>query len=155
MNLWPPRSAGLVTLCFIGLCMLSTAREAYHGRWWFDRTGYKWLEMEQVARVVNEVTPADAPFYAEADGVYVVARREPVAGFEDQWSLLRLPPEKASLALLASSDDLELLYDVDVFRRRVRFQQPQNRTARHKDGYSDSLQVGAFTIFWNAGSNKP
>jgi len=94
--LWP-------TVAF-GLLMVAGCGKTIYDR----RDVYLWSEIEQVARKVREVTPANAPLWAD-ESIYFLTRHAPPSGMEFGYShtITGLPAQRAALLHILSEPDVK------------------------------------------------
>jgi hypothetical protein len=94
--LWP-------TLAF-GVLILSGSAKALYDR----RDVYVWPDLEQVARKVREVTPAQAPMWTD-ESIYFLTRHAPPSGMEFGYShtIAGLTPRRAAELHIVSQDEIK------------------------------------------------
>lgn len=133
------------TVALTLLVCLNLARELY------DHSDYtSWRDMEQIARKVDEVTPAGASLYAD-EPTYFLTRRTPPPGNEYISShTLRLPPAVANMVHIVPQpefdrriaagmyDTLETCDDEDWIKER-----------KLSELYRKKADVSDCTVFWD------
>lgn len=80
------------------------------------RNDFFWRDMEAVARMVDQVTPAQATLLASEEHVYFLTRRPPPPGMEVEDSHgIPLPPADAALLHLVPRDELRKRMETGFF----------------------------------------
>lgn len=120
--LWPTLAFGLLMAC-------GCAKMLYD-----RRDVYVWREMEQVARKVGEVTPAQAPLWAD-ENIYFLTRHAPPPGMEFAYShtITGLPAERAA--------ELHILSEAEIKRRVENGAYATVETCDLDTDYIDSLEL--------------
>ena len=102
--LWP-------TLAF-GLLMAFGCAKMLYDR----RDVYTWRDIEQVARKVREVTPAQAPLWAD-ESIYFLTRHTPPSGMEFGYShtIGDLTPQRAAQLHILSESEVKRLVEAGAY----------------------------------------
>jgi hypothetical protein len=102
--LWP-------TLAFGLLIAFGCAKMIYD-----RRDVYVWRDMEQVARKVREVTPAQAPLWAD-ESIYFLTRHAPPSGMEFGYShtIAGLTPQRSAQLHILSEPEVKRLVEAGAY----------------------------------------
>jgi hypothetical protein len=115
------------------------------------REVYSWREMEDVARKVNEVTPAHGTLWAD-ELIYFVARRRPPSGMElaDSHKLELLPPKLAASLHIVPKSQLDPRVKAGEFDAVATFEDADtiNELGLPKT-YAKKASVGDCDVFWD------
>jgi hypothetical protein len=121
--------------------------------WWLwqQKQRPNWARLEQVANVVNQVTPKDGLVLADED-IYFAARRDPPSGLEFSASqLLQLPPAYAAKLNITSRAEV---YDL-LAKGRIATVATCSATEAWMDStgirkiFSERARLNGCDVFWS------
>jgi len=115
----------------------------------------KWGEYELLAAKVNQVTPPNAPLFAD-EPVYFLTRRIPPAGYELYYShKVDLPPEERARLHIVTEAEVKQQVQSGVFATAVSCDDDQINNYGLKNIYRRSADLVDCTVFWDRKVNPP
>ncbi len=132
------------------LFTLGLARPAVHTGQYLTLLSQRWQHVDDLARAVNEVTPAGEEVFSDDEFVYFASRRIPPTGLENPFSRdLQLPPALAASLHVVPQARL----DGDLAAGRfatvvVEYDDPRVETFELPRRYLGRTRIGQIEIFW-------
>lgn len=109
-----------------------------------------WQQAEDVARLVNRVTPKDAPIYMDDNAIFFVAKRLPLPGLEHlDARKLQLTPDQASLLhIMPGSVANEWLAGGRFATVALWSEDERIKELQLAKVYPHQEQVDGYSVFW-------
>ena len=146
LRMWNPARPGLPVLALALLVMLGLAKSFYE-----KGDVYRWSDLEQIARKVDEVTPPGGMLFAD-EPIYFLTGRRPPSGFElaDSHKLELLPPDVARALHIVPKSEVDLRIAAGVFDTVATFEDDEDVLAawRLSRNYAHKAEVGDCTVYW-------
>jgi hypothetical protein len=128
----------LITLLF-ALALVRSISEA---------TDERWSVYEKQADKVDQLTPRDAPLFAE-EPIYFLTRRTPPPGYELSYThKLNLPPDEEALFHLLTEAEVKRQLQAGVFATAYSSDSGEIAAYGLKELYSQHVDMNDATIFW-------
>jgi len=154
-----------VVLAVVGLLAVGTAKEAHHMAQHIHHFSHRWLDYEELAREVNQVTPDHGTLWADGDCnecLYSAARRVPPSGQENPYSRhVRLPSDRAaSLHVLTVGQIDERLAAGRMTTVVIPHDDPRIESFGLPRRYLGRARMHGYDLFWDpvphqAGAHEP
>lgn len=139
----PARAVVAVTALFC----LAEARMIYD-----DRESFNWMNLEEVARKVDQVTPPGAPLLAD-EQIYFLTHRPPPSGYglKDSHKLGMLPPELTAALHVVPQAEVERLIKAGHFSTAENCDDDddQDRKLGLPEVYANEATIHTCHIYWN------
>jgi len=136
-----PRTVVAVACC---LMAFGIVKRLYDGR-----DDVCWIDMEEVAAKVDEVTPPGSSLYAE-EIIYFLTRRTPPPGMEhhDAHKLKLLRPDEAAALHVLPRPELKRMFDAGAFSTVETSYEDEIELFGFPKLYSKKAELSAGTVFW-------
>jgi len=124
------------------------------------------VDLDETARQINAVTSPNDPVYADAEAIYVVARRLPPRGLENSFgAAIRLPLEEYARAGLVPPGRIEAQLRAGSFAAVALSKTPDNerpptldpriQVVRTSQLYAGYIETKMHVIFWKLAPPLP
>jgi hypothetical protein len=144
-RMYHPDRPFLPILVYGVLLSLGLAKSLYD-----ERDDFTWADVEEIARKVDQVTPPNAPLYAD-ESVYFVTRRRPPSGMELRDShKLELPAPLAEEMHIVNGSELDRRIKAGVFStvETCTFPEEKIKAQGLSKLYSNHAEFDECSVFW-------
>lgn len=119
------------------------------GRSLYDRAGDTWSTYQRLADKVDQVTPRNAPLYAN-EPIYFLTGRTPPPGYELYYThKVHLPPTEAALMHILTEDQVKSQVESGMFATAYSCDDDEIDDYRLQDRYLEHVDLEDCTIFWD------
>jgi hypothetical protein len=120
------------------------------GRTLYQRGGVdQWSVYDRLAKKINQVTPPDAPLFAE-EPIYFAAKRLPPPGLELAYThILKLPPSQEALLHIIGEDELKRQVQAGRFATAYSCDDDDIESYGLKNLYRQHVDMEDCSIFWD------
>ena len=111
--------------------------------------GKTWAETEQIADLINEVTPPQSPVYSSDGAIYFAARRIPPSGLENNYAFkVELPAERSKLLRIISQREINEAVARGKFEAAVAWSRLEAEKLNLDSNYIECRDFPGHFVYW-------